>query len=687
VARRPLDGLGEGLVTPPFTAQPLDALMAAQTSAGLVLGSMLWLRRWRPAVSTVIFGFAVACTVLAPVAGDFLKGIGLTTTPWEVVTWLKMALAAATVASLVTSFTTRRWALGVVAVFGAYAMWEAVGYITSSDGELAVAVLAFLGLLIGIQWRLLPATPAPPRPDSLAPHPRQRPLWVDDAAAFVLGTLGGAVVCRVVLHGWTGSGDEWADTYQAALFAKFHAYGVVPHCSEAFRAFWVFQYMGRTFAQYTPGWPFFMAPFVALHAVSLAGPASLGLLAAGIGRLARRGAAGFSKGTARPQRDEVRSAGRFAIALTLLSSTVLINGGSRYPHIFVAAMFAWSIEALLTISTGATGTPGTEGTACDLSNDRQWSWGAVLGGCTSLMLAARPGDGLTLGFGLFLYFVYALVRWRFRWRSLAGAAAVFAFVIGLTLVVLRLQLGKWFTTGYSLTEVFYPWAKVAWSWPKPDEYKWGIPLATGSYCWWPCAPAIGLAGIAALRGRARRMGFIFFFGVLPFVAFYTASEFGRGFALGYGPRYALPIVVPMAVGGGVVFAQLWTYARSAAVDRSALAAAGPAALAITAVLLAVLRIAPLVYPYTFTDVQNHNRLNEAIAKAGLQNAIVFANMGFSDTDPMDLPENLPLELYPNQDVLIAVDHNPDENRCVRRMNPSRRAYRAVPGYPVRIVPE
>jgi hypothetical protein len=678
VARRSLDGLGEGLVTPPFTAQPLDALMAAQTSAGLVLGSMLWLRRMRPMVASVIFAFALACAVLAPVTGDFLKGVGLTTTPWEVVTFLKMAIAAGTVACLVT----RRWLLAGVALFGFAAMWEVLGYITSSDAELSVATLAFLGLLLGVHWRLLPAPQAPARPESLAPRRATWPLWVDDAAAFALGTLGGAVVCRVVLHGWTGSGDEWADTYQAALFAKGHAYGVVPHCSEAFRAFWVFQYMGRTFAQYTPGWPYFMTPFVMVHAVWLAGPASLGLLAAGIMRLARRGAAGFSKGATPPLRTEVRAAGRFAAALTLLASTVLINGASRYPHIFEAAMFAWSIESLLALASPAP----TNVTGARI-REYQWRWGTALGASTSLMLAARPGDGMTLGFGLFLYFVYALARRRVPWRGLAGAAAVFTFVIGLTLVILRLQLGKWLTTGYSLTEVFYPWAKVAWSWPKPDEYKWGITLGTGSYCWWPCSPAVGLAGLAALRGRAQRMGFIFFFGILPFVAFYTASEFGRGFALGYGPRYALPAVVPMAVGGGVVFAQLWTYARSTAVDRSALAAAGPAALAITAVLLGVARIAPLVYPFTFADVQNHNRLHEAIAKAGLENALVFANLGLSDTDPMDLPENLPLELYPNQDVLIAVDHNPEETRCVRRMHPTRRFYRAIPGYPIRIVPE
>jgi hypothetical protein len=681
VARRSLDGLGEGHVTPPFTAQPIEAIMAAQTSAGLVLGSMLWLRRMRPAVSTWLLGVAVAFAVLSPVAGDFFKGVGVTTTSWEVVTWLKMALAGATVACVATSIMTRRWLLGVIAVLGTGATWEVLGYITSSDGELAATVLAFLGLLIGLHWRLLPVAPAPRRPDSLPPRRPQGPVWVDDVAAFVLGTLAGVLACWIVLHGWTGSGDEWGDTYQAALFAKLRAYAVVPHCSEAFRAFWVFQYMGRSFAQYTPGWPLFMAPFVALHLVWLAGPASLGLLAAGVGRLARRAASGFSKGSDPPPRAEVRAAGRFAAGLTLLSSTVLINGGSRYPHVFVAAMFAWSVEALLTISTNE---------SPPMPVKRQWQWGATLGSAAVLMLAARPGDGATLGVGLFLYFAYALVRRRMPWRAIAGAAIPFAAIGALTLVILRLQLGRWFVTGYSLASDLYPWAKVAWSLPKPDEYKTAITLATGAYCWWPLAPSVGMAGIAAMRGRAQRIGFVFFFGVVPLVILYTLQEMGRTFSMGYGPRYLFPAVVPMAVGGGVVFGQLWTYARSAAVDRSALAAAGPAVLALTAVLLGVVRIAPLIYPFAFADSQNHNRLHEAIAKAGLENALVFASASLTDTDPMDLPENLPPELYPNQDVLIAVDHNPDETQCVRRMNPTRTVYRALPGMPgtpVRIVRE
>jgi hypothetical protein len=53
---------------------------------------------------------------------------------------------------------------------------------------------------------------------------------------------------------------------------------------------------------------------------------------------------------------------------------------------------------------------------------------------------------------------------------------------------------------------------------------------------------------------------------------------------------------------------------------------------------------------------------------------------------MDLTENLPLDLYPNQDVLIAIERGPELVRCVQEHYPNRRFYRALPGPPVQIVP-
>ena len=190
---------------------------------------------------------------------------------------------------------------------------------------------------------------------------------------------------------------------------------------------------------------------------------------------------------------------------------------------------------------------------------------------------------------------------------------------------------------------------MAWSLPKPNEYKWGIPLAAGLYCWWPCAPAVGLAGIAALQGRARRLGFVFCLGVVPLVFLCTLNEFGRGYDFGYGPRYEFPLVVPMAVGAGVIFADLWMRASSrpaaasAAFAASALNLGGPFVLALAAVIVGVVRVAPNLYPFTYQDVHLHNRLREAVDAADLHNAIVFGGVGLNTTDPLDLTENLPLD--------------------------------------------
>jgi hypothetical protein len=640
--------------------------MAAQTSVGLVLGAATWAQRARPRVSTVLILVAIAIAVAVPVEADFLRGIGIKAGPDHGKEVLKLAAALATAAT----FFTRKRVPAIIAIVGEALLWPITNYIQDGDWELAAAHLAFFGLLVGLD-RSAPPGVETVEGDARASMKPLNQLWVDDAVAFVSATLAASVVCWVILNGRTNSGDEWADTFQAALFAKFHAYGAIPRCSEAFRSFWVFQYLGRSFAQYTPGWPFFMAPFVALRLPWLAGPASLGLLATAVGRLGRRAVAGVSPGAPQPTVTHVRAGGWFAVGAVVLGSTFLINGGSRYPHIFVAAMFAWCIEALCVSTT-------------PIPSKEQRIWGAVLGASASLMLAARPVDGAALGVGLLSYFVYAVVRRRIGWQSVAAAAAATAVIGGLSLIVLRLQIGRWFETGYSLGESIYPWNVPSWSLPKPTEYRTAFPIVTGSYCWWPCSPAIGLAGITALRGRARRIGFIVFLGIVPLFAFYWLFDIGRNYDFGYGPRYQLPAAVPMAVGTGVVLAGLWARARDRS-SGSALELGAPVAIALTAVVLGVVRIAPLVYPNTFADVRDHNRLHDAIDEASLHDAVVFGGGGLNKTDPMDLTENLPLELYPDQDVLIAIDLGPDAVRCVKENYRGRSFYRAIPGDPVRIV--
>jgi hypothetical protein len=649
-------------VTSPYTTQPVEALLAAQTAVGFVLGAILWHQRMRPPLAAFLLLLAIAAAVVAPVDGDFWHGIGLTVSANHTKHVLKLGLVLAVIAVVLT----RRPLASVLALLGAGGLWKLTSYIQESDAWLAALHLCFLGAIVGAYWR----------PSSLAPQARTSPAtplhraWVDDVFFLVAGTIAGAVVATVLLHRWTNSGDEWADTYQAAVFAKLRAYGEVPRCSEAFRSFWVFQFSGRSFAQYTPGWPLFMAPFMWISAPWLAGPVSLGLLGAATCRLGRRAAS--ASGAVAASSTEVRAAGRFAASAVLLGASMLINGGSRYPHIFVAATFAWSVEALCAICWPHSG------------DRKQALWGAVLGLSSALLLAARPSDGATLGIGLACYFVYSAVRRRVDWRAALAAIVAFCIVGGVTLLILRAQLGRWFTTGYSLTASLYPWFATKWSVPKATEYRFGVPLDTGSYCWWPCSPAVGIAGLMLLRGRSRSLFFVFAAGYVPFLVFYTLLEFGRGWDLGYGPRFTLPAVLPMAVGTGVAFARLWITARSRHSSVPALRLGGPVAVALACAALGIVRVAPLLYPVTYTEVQNHNRLHEAIDQAHLHDAIVLAGYGFNNTDPKDLPENLPFELYPDQDVLIANETEGEVVECLRERYPTRRLYRALPTNPVAI---
>jgi hypothetical protein len=371
--------------------------MAAQTSVGLALGGFVWSRRLRPWPATALLLVAIALAVMIPVEPDLLRGMGVTSvTPNHVKNLLKASAAMVTVATLLGS----QWRAAIPAFLGQVVLWPVTNYIQECDGELAAAHLALFAIVAALCAPVSPSAQSPAVPEPPTEDPTVLPGRItldgfgpDDWVAAAVGTILGCLACWLVLHGGTNSADEWANTYQAALFVKGRAYDAVPHCSEAFRSFWLFPYMGRVFAQYPPGWPYFMTPFVAAHVAWLAGPASLGVLAAGVARLGRRAAAGSSypAGSSLPAR--VRMAGAFAAGALVLSDTVLINGGSRYPHIFEAAAWAWSIEALCNVST-----PG-------LSRKEQRTWGIVLGLGLVLMVATRPGDGATLGLGLFLYFV------------------------------------------------------------------------------------------------------------------------------------------------------------------------------------------------------------------------------------------------------------------------------------------
>jgi hypothetical protein len=272
------------------------------------------------------------------------------------------------------------------------------------------------------------------------------------------------------------------------------------------------------------------------------------------------------------------------------------------------------------------------------------------------------------------------------WRALAAATAGFAFWAGLALVILRLQLGKWFTTGYSLNSVIYPWNITKYDMPEPNQWKYGLPVATGAYCWWPCSLALGLAGLAMLGGRSLRLVVAIAIGILGYVVYCEWLDVGqRGFDWGYGPRYLMPLIVPMAVGGGVALAPLVIGARRhLSAGRSAIARGGPPALAVFALVSGWVRIVPLVWPTQAEHTRRHARVATTIADMRLKNAIVLVKPGTSGVEPLDLTTNLPIDLYPNQDVIVAIERSPETVTCMRQAFPGRQVYRASGGEDVRI---
>jgi hypothetical protein len=628
--------------------------MAAQSCLGATLTAVVWHKPLRPWPASALFVLAIWICVLLPEEASLRTAMLWTEEPTHPALLLKIAAGLATLGIAVGA---ARWILAV-AIAGEAALYWLVGTLTETDNELAALHLAWFGVLLGLH--LLTMDRRPERPFT------ERELYGGygrtDAACFTLAVVLAAIVSTVVLEHAIDSADEWGNTYQAAVFAKGRIYGKEPPCALAVQSYWVFWKEGRMFSQYTPGWPLFMVPFVWIRSVWLAGPFSLGLLTVAVARLTRRAAAGVKHGVTRASAAEIKAAGTFAALSTVTASTLLINGGSRFPHVYVAALFAVSLEATCAVVHD------------DLGPRGQWIAGAILGAATSLMLATRPGDGGMLGTGIFLYFVYSLVRRRVPWRAFAGAFLAFALFGGFTLITLRLQLGRWFTTGYSLTEDFHPWSKFRWSVPPKNMFRSGFPLAVGSYCWWPLAPALGIAGLACVRGRGKPIAFMLAVGTMALIALYTMQEQGRTMDWGYGPRYQLPSVVAMAVGGGVLLARLWRAAIARAETLRPLARAGPAALALAAAVVGVVRIAPLVYPYNHEVVHAKQNLFEAIRRDHLHNAIVFVTYGSGVSDARDVTQNWPLELYKN-DVIVAIEFAPNAVKCMRDHYPDRRFYR------------
>lgn len=639
----------------PYTDRYPEAIAIASQSLAASLTAVLWSRPLPKRAATLLFGASIWGSVLAqrlPVAS---KAFNLELP--SAATWLAGSMLLATAAAALSGSA---WFAGA-ALAGQFGLFVLGNWVRGSNDELMFAYLLWHGVLLGLHA----VRSAPPRSREPAQPATRFPK--QDLAIFCLTVVLATGVMTQVFEWVVYNGDEVANSFQADVYAHFKAYATYPPCRRSFENYWVFPYEGRLFSQYTPGWPLFMAPFQRFGAIALAGPFAAGILAVGVARLSRRVTAGLGASNER-QAAITRVAGPLGAACVMLGPSVLLNGASRFSHTLVAACFAWAVE-----SAAVLGTPGA-------SRRRALGYGLLLGLATSGGLATRPADGGVLGVGVFIYFMSLLVRRRLSGAAFGGTCLGFAVLGGLTLVILRLQVGVWFHTGYHVTPLFHPEGELVLSLPTSSELKYGIPLATGSYCWWPIAPALGAAGLVrCLVGRERRVAFMLASGALSILCFYMLVAFGRGGDDGLGPRYIMPIVVTQAAGTAGVLAPLLAHLLAALRRQSGPARfrwklAGPGLLMLAAALAGTWFIVPLTYPVAYQEHHAATAPLRAARAARLKNAIVLIEPNHIPAHETNLAQNAPMD--PNPDVLFLIRRSAADDACFREHFPGRRWYRA-----------
>lgn len=567
---------------------------------------------------------------------------------------LQVALSPATAAM----FLMRRPRVALLAALGQIALLAVSRYLKNSTFEIVVLHQAWLGALLGLATQAREPGNVNSEQPTHSPRFQLHRLW-PDVAIGILATLMGAGAAWFVFDRLTYNGDEIAYTFQSQLFSRLRAYGTPPPCPKMFENYWVFNYQGRMFSQYTPGWPLFMAPFTRFGQEWLAGPFSFGLCALGIARLARRMSTGFGATTAHEVRIQTLAGIAGALA-AVLGPAMLLNGGSRFPHTFVGACFAWSVEAACALPTAKR------------TRERVY-WALVLGAAAAWGVATRPPDGATLGVGVFTYFVFSLLRGRLRLKDVAFVSLGFVAVALPVAVILRLQLGEWLKTGYDIVKQFHGEGEVRLSWPGPEHWKFGIPLAWGAHMWWPAAPALGLLGMCrALRGPGRNAAWTLGASSFAMLLFYIHVEFSRVSDIGLGPRYLLPLVVPMAAGTGAALAPVL-----ASLGRTLEGVRSPRFAAVLVVLSAVAGIywiAPHSYPLAKNEYSFTTGPLRAARDQKLNNAIVLLFPKQLPADWWNLAQNDPTD--PNPAVLFLTRHTAADEACAREHFPGRTWYRA-----------
>lgn len=633
----------------PYVERPEEAFQLAELGLGAVLTLVGGLRPLRSRLALAPWLVAVWIAAAAPI---WVTAWG--PTPGPLGWWLTVCRCLLLLAIVANrNLRAGLWALPAVALAAVGAWW-----LRDSDLELAAFHLH------AVAWVYGTLSAAPSRLSSTQPAPRQLAwptggTWRTSALWIVAGTIVAASVSSVVLDRKTDSSDEWSYTYQAYLFAKLRAYGSMFTCGDALRPFWVIHKDGRVFSQYQPGWPVFMVPFVWMRCVWLAGPLSFGLFVEGMRRLGRTIAHALPNTT----ESEAARAGWVAGGVALFSSMLLVNGGSRYPHVFVLALFAFALQQ-------------TIGVVFDAATPRvQAGRAAAIGTAFGWILCTRVPDGALMGLGPALLLLAMAARRKIPVRVIGIALGAFLPWVLFLFWISKLQVGHWGQLAYQYGSQFYPWNQYRIEPPQPNELKWHVSTMWGAYCYWPISPALGLAGLAlALRESRRALWVIGTLAIsaLATNAFYASLDVGRGNDFGYGPRYQFIVVIPAAVGMALLVQRL---ARRAS-PRIVWWSVGGVLAGFTVLTSAH------VFGSATRLVANVGKIERAVERAHLRNAVVIIQRGTHTYGEQDL-HNVPVELYwPN--VVFANDSNV---QCVREGFPNRAFYKASPsGKGVEVTP-
>ena len=594
--------------------------MTAQLAGGLVLA--LWVTALhRSRVKIALLVVAITLTAFAP----------MMVPPREADVFAPhVLLELAAVLTALTTFGAVKRSL-LVALSGVVAIDLAVSRVPTATLTIAGVELVWIAAVAAMECASSRALPNQSRePRSLA--------WLD-LATFVLATVAAAIVATRVLERYMLAGDEWADTWQADVFAHFRAYGTPHACARAFQNWWVFDWQGRRFAQYTPGWPLFMAPFTAVGAVWLAAPVMFGIAAVGMVRLARRFA---------PNHALVVSL--VVAGSAIASPALLLNAGSRYPHVMVCAAFAWMIESLCAVAS---------------PSRRPIMWGAILATSAVLLLATRPLDGVGLGLAPGVYFVWLVAKKRISSRTLASVVVTAATWTTLVLVILHAQLGRWFATGYSVTPHIREIGDVRFNMPTGVEAVNSLGFDKIVEWWWPCIPALAAIGLVMVGKRERAFAVVFALSAVGHIAAYTMSAFMRdGSDSGYSPRFRLPVIVFAVVFASVAIVNAWNARRP-----------GGFAIVVAVLALGTLRIGPSFYPRFHTWLHEKHALARAIEASNIHHAVVVVHDGAIAMQPWDATQNF--DSPSDGDVLIITDYRAgDDFECARRELSDRSWYEA-----------